>query len=489
MNEAKIIVKYGRIYTIADLINRAAGLILIPLYTYILSLSDYGIYALVSSVTDVLTIVIGMGMVSAMNRFYFDFPESSKRRNALVSTTLIGFFGFGMLLIICSYPLSQFIVEILFGSTEHVEIFALAICGVLFIVFLEIEMSFFLIQKQATLYLIVSIGKALFLLGTNALFFFYLKMGVLGIVISTLTSFALLSIVAGVYIFWKVGFGFSFDIFKQLLSFGIPLILSAITGTGTQLIQRYYLNALAGPAAVGIIALASRLAFLLQMFAVAPFFKIFFVRRLETLAGGKNQSDLNQILLIFLGAVSAGGLFLGLFGSEIIYIISPDGYKNAALYVPLLCLIVMISVIEKNFGLGLLYQKKTKVIATIAIVSLLASVPSNYFLILHFGPMGAVLAYLLIHIVGLAMVVKTNGQMGVPQIQLDWVRAIIILALVSSISAFGYQYWANTITIPLIIFKVGLFGFFIVSLVVSPLLDSQSRKIIISFLKGKAIKV
>ena len=116
-----------------------------------------------------------------MVRFYFDFSQNSEMRNKVVSTTLLGFFGLGILLIICSYPLSQLIVEIMFGSAEHTTIFALAISGVMFIVFLEIEMGYFLIQKQAMLYLAVSIGKAVLLLATNAFFFYYLGMGVLGI--------------------------------------------------------------------------------------------------------------------------------------------------------------------------------------------------------------------------------------------------------------------------------------------------------------------
>ena len=393
-----------------------------------------------------------------------------------------------MLLVISSYPLSQIIVEILFGSAEHTTIFAVAISGVMFTVFLEIEMGYFLIQKRAMLYLAVSSAKALSLLATNAFFFYYLEMGVLGIVISTFITFAILSIWIGVKIFKEVGFGFSLNIFKQLLSFSLPLVPSAIANTGGLLVQRYYLNALAGPAAVGIIALASRLASLLQMFIAAPFQKIFIIRRFETLAESKNQSDLNQILLIFVAAVSAGGLFLGLFGNEIIYIIAPDEYKNVALYIPLLCLSVMITIIERNFETGLIYQKKTKTILFVSMIALFISFPSNYFLITLYGPRGAVFAYLLVSIASLAMKVKANSLIGVPQIQLNWIRTIILLALVSSISTLGYQYWANTITIPLIMIKMGLLGFFILSLIVSPLLDEQSRKTILFLLRDKTDK-
>ena len=483
MNEAKTIVKFGRIYGIADIIMRSAGIILTPLYTYVLSVSDYGVYALVFSATDIIGVFIGMGLSGAMGRFYFDYSEDSEMRNKVISTTLLGFFGVGMLLVVASYPLARVIVEVLFGSAEHTNIFALAIAGILFGGLLEIEMGYFLIQKRAMLYLGVAIGKAVLFLLTNAFFFLYLELGVLGIIASTVSSFGILSTVMGIKVFKKVGGGFSFDIFKQLLSFGLPLLPPAIAGTGIQMTQRYFLNILAGPAAVGIVALATRLASMLQMFIAAPFFKIFIVRRFETLTEGKDQSDLNQILLIFVAVISAGGLFLGLFGNEIIYIIAPDAYKNVALYIPLLCLAIMISVIERNFGIGLFYQKKTKVFSVIAITAFIISVPSNYFLILHFGPMGAVFAFLLVCIVRLIMIVRANSRMGVAQVQLDWLRSIIILSLVSLISTLGYQYWGDAITLPLVTFKAGLLGFFMISLIGSPLLDAQSRKIIISLLR------
>jgi len=488
MNEAKTIVKFGRIYTIADIVNRAAGIILIPLYTHVLSISDYGIYILIFSVTDVIGIIIGVGLAGAMVRFYFDYSDDSEMRNKVISTTMLGFISLGTLVTISLYPLSRPLVEIIFGSAEYTAILALAMSGVIFTIFLEIETRYFLIQKQAKLYLVVSAGKASLLLTTSVFFVYYLEMGILGIVVSTVTSFAVLSIVIGFKIFRKVGFGFSLSIFKQLLSFGLPLIPSAFANTGALLVQRYYLNALVGPAAVGIVGLASRLASLLTRFIAAPFQKIFSIRRFETLSEGKRQSDLNQILLIFVAVVSAGGLFLGLFGNEIIYIVAPDEYENAALYIPLLCLSAIITIIEKNFETGLVYQKKTKVILLVSMVVFFISVPSNYYLISFYGPMGAVLAFLLVRTASLAMKVKANSLRGVPQIQLNWTRAIIILTLVSSISTLGYQYWGSAITAPLIMLKLGLLGFFIISLIVSPLLDEQSRKTIIFLLRDKTDK-
>lgn len=483
MGEAKTIIKYGRIYAIANVINRAAGLILIPVYTNMLSVSEYGVYALVFSVTDLLSIIVGMGMGSAMSRIYFDFPENLRMRNRIVSTTILGFLGFGILIILCSYPMSRLIVEIIFGSPEHTMIFTLAICGIVSVVLLEIEVAYFVLQKRAMIYLAISSGKALLLLLTNVLFVYYLKLGVLGIVSAMIISFTTLSLIVGGGIFWKVGFGFSANIFKQLLSFGFPLIPAAVVNTGIRLIERYYLNSLVGVAAVGSLALANRLASLLQMLIAAPFMKIFSVRRFETLAKNDDQSIFNQILLILIAIISTSALFLGLFGSEIISIIAPNEYNNASIFIPLLCLSVILTVIARNFQLGILYQKNTKVIPIIAIISLCVSIPGNYYLISLYGSMGAVLAYLLVNIVRTCLVVLANCYVGASQIRLDWARATTILILSSLISTLGFQYWGSTITIPFILLKSGIFVFFVIFLITTPLLDNKSRKYIISFIK------
>ena len=98
VSESKIIAKHGAVYGIANLLDRIISFIMIPVYTRFLTPSDYGILELLYITSSVLSIFIGVGIESAVGRFYFDYKEQ-KDRNMVISTAYIGF-GFLSLLVI-----------------------------------------------------------------------------------------------------------------------------------------------------------------------------------------------------------------------------------------------------------------------------------------------------------------------------------------------------------------------------------------------------
>lgn len=60
------------IYLLATVLSRAASILLIPLYTRSLSLSDYGDYALAQTLVNLGAAPISLGMSAAVIRFYFE---------------------------------------------------------------------------------------------------------------------------------------------------------------------------------------------------------------------------------------------------------------------------------------------------------------------------------------------------------------------------------------------------------------------------------
>ncbi len=57
-------------YMIGMVSTRAAGLILIPLYTHYLSPDGYGVITLLLMTTDIIALLMGMGITAAILRYY-----------------------------------------------------------------------------------------------------------------------------------------------------------------------------------------------------------------------------------------------------------------------------------------------------------------------------------------------------------------------------------------------------------------------------------
>ena len=125
--EEKSMAHYGLIYFVANVLNRSAALVLIPLYTHVLTLAEYGIYAMVLAVSDVVAIFFGMGVTSAMGRLYFDSYNQSDHVNAsrlVVSTAFLSMLALSMVVLVLAFPIAQVLVAVGYTEPKYLNLFA-----------------------------------------------------------------------------------------------------------------------------------------------------------------------------------------------------------------------------------------------------------------------------------------------------------------------------------------------------------------------------
>ena len=111
---AKSLIKDTLIYGSGNLICRAISFFVFPLYTYVLTTSDFGTMELVNTGAGIISVIINLGLNNSLQRFYYDTGTDKYEQRVLVSTGLycMGIFGLGVLLIaICiTYILKDFFI-------------------------------------------------------------------------------------------------------------------------------------------------------------------------------------------------------------------------------------------------------------------------------------------------------------------------------------------------------------------------------------------
>lgn len=489
MSEVKTISKYGRIYALGNIVNRSAGFLLIPLYTYTLTLEEYGLLAILLAITDMLSLLFGLGFTAGLSRFYFDLGSNGqdveKNRQKVVSTVFIGVLFASIIIALIAYPLAYWVNLFIFNHTEHLILFAVAIWGLIFTILFEVIVGYITVQKKAWLFFWVSSCKAILFISLNILFVFIFELGVLGIVYASLCSMGIIAIVGLAAIFRQVGFHFSFALFSDIFRYSLPLIPSAVGNAGMTLAERFFINLLAGPAALGAYALAHRLASLLRMFIATPFSQIFFVRRFETLVANENQQEFHRIFLYFVGLMATATLFLSLFSTEIIDIIAPDEYMSVSLMIPLMGLSLVLTSINQNIELGILFSKKTSSIAYIGIASFLICIPSNWLFISQFGVLGAVYSLVFVNLFRLVLTIWANDKKGTKSVKLDWPRSILILLIATFVGQYFVQSDFASFDLIIILSKLLAGSLFIILLLFSNILDNKLKRSISKMLTRK----
>ena len=74
------------IYAVGNLMRKAVGFLLIPIYTRVLTPEDYGIVGLTLAVGGLLGILLGLGVRPAVARLYFDYRNDRRQLGAYITT-------------------------------------------------------------------------------------------------------------------------------------------------------------------------------------------------------------------------------------------------------------------------------------------------------------------------------------------------------------------------------------------------------------------
>lgn len=429
MSETKSIVVSGRIYAISSVVNRTAGVLLVPLFTHVLSPAEFGQFMLLQSIVDVLSILCGMGLTGAMNRFYLEHADDEKARDRVVSTVLLLVVGLAVVTALVAWLAAPWVARVLLDDSVGARQVALALLGLGLIALFEVECAYAVVRKRAWLYFGLSCAKAIGLLGANLVCVVWLRMGVAGALLATAIAMGLVALPTLVLLLRRCGMHLDPALARQLIVFGTPLVPSAVGASALGLVERYYLNSAAGAAAVGLYSLASRISSLLQMFLAAPFSQTYSVRRVETLVRGEGQAVFDRILLLFVLVMALAAFALTVFGNDLLAVIAPGSYAQAVALVPVLGLCATLAAINFNLELGLHYTKRTWGLPLITAVTLAASIPLNAWLAAKWGAMGTALALLAVNVVRILATLVVNARYGSRLVRLDWPRALVILGV------------------------------------------------------------
>lgn len=440
--------KEGRIYAVSNIINRAAGLLLLPLYTRWLSVAEYGVYALIVSLMEVLSMVCGAGLARALSRLYFDYPENHVNRSNVITTAISMMLSMIALVSVISPVIAEPLAWLLTGETGHrAEVLAALPsipCGIL----LEVISSYYVVRKAAKSVLLMAIAKAVSLFGLTLWLLVGLNLGVWGILLAQSIAFGLMTMWLSLVFFRRLGWRFDTELAKALLKFGLPLVPSALADTALGMVTRWIVNYNLGPAALGAIAFAQRIAFVIQAFISSPFAQVFFVRRLESLSGGESQAGLNRILSGFMLILGLAVLWLSILSPEIVTLLAPQGYDTTTTVLPLVTLSISLATINLHVEAGLLYTKRTWVLPVIGGATLLLSAPLIWLGSAYYGLVGATAALVCIGLARLLITYRANRHWGAPEIAVGWApgfAALLMLSLIAylwpGLEAVYFQGW------------------------------------------------
>jgi O-antigen/teichoic acid export membrane protein len=475
----KTIGQHTLVYTGGIVIGKLASFIMLPIYTRFLTPSDYGVLELLGMTIDVIGMITGAGIVAGVFKFYHAVNTPAEQR-LVISTAGIGVAAAATITSCLGLLLAPQLCKIVFGSETY--LFYLRLYFILYFLqnFEQVPLALLRAENRAVLFVSINTLKLVVVLSLNILFVVHLRMGINGVLASSIITTGIVVLGETGYLVRRAGLRFGSEVFRQMVRFGVPMIPWWVGNFVLVFSDRYFLNYYRATAVVGIYSLAYKFAFLLHTLAFAPFSTMWDAQRFEVAKLPNGMQIFVRVFLYVNVVLGITGLALSLFVRDFLSLMSAPAFHPAYRLVPILIAAQIAFTWGAYWSLGIYLSGKTNVLATGSAVLILVTLILNYLLIPKFGAFGAALATFGAYTLRFLWIYYAS-QASYP-VKYAWGEMGKFYAILAMIAVIGFVYHPDQIGVS-IGWNVGLliFGIGLVYIVVLP---AQDRAALATFTAG-----
>ncbi len=368
----------------------ALNFILLPILTRLFEPTDYGIIDISTTIIQILGIIFGFGMTTAVS-FYYYFHENNIERKITVSTALYFLLSINLIVFALLFFISTPLSTLLYKTSSNSQIIKITIIIGYCIVLQTFFSHLIRITRKASLYVLNSIIKAALQIGIILIMVTALGFGLHGYFYGYLIS-AILSVVI-VLNFTIKHFSFKFSKARliELLKYGAPLVPAGISLWVLQLLDRFFLVQYTSLAEVGLYGVGVRSTILLVLLTTSiqlawgPF--AFSIMKHDTA-----KTIYSQIFSIYVIISFWLAIITTFFSKDAITLITTPAYSSAYIVTPFLCLGTLFLGAYTLLSIGINLTKKMKLITITTVMAAISNIALNFIFIPSFGMLGAAIS-------------------------------------------------------------------------------------------------
>ena len=407
----RTLLKSSGIYALASVATPVITLALSPFLARHLSPSAYGAFTIINTFVSLVAGVTQLGLGSAFFRAYnYDYQTEKDRRDVLATiTTLLAIVSIVTALLM--FLGASWLAKTLLDSSALSNIMYLGAIIVLLQNLAVPGFAWLRAENKPLLYSLLSIGNLLVSLITNLVLIGMFSAGLMGAVIGIGSGYAFVTLCLLPVIIIHAGIKIRVDIARNVLSFGVPMVLSVVSYWALQVLDRYLLNIFGSLAQTSEYAVAYSLGSAISIVVISPF-TLAWASAMFTIAKRKDAARVFQTvfrLLAYFLLFSAFGL--SLVGKFLLYWLFPPVYHTAAFVIPIVAASLTFYGLYYIVNVGLNIKRKTWISSVFSTIAAITNLILNLVLIPRYGAMGAAIATLLAYIVLVLVAYIVNQRM------------------------------------------------------------------------------
>lgn len=424
----KSLIKNIGLFTIGSFGSKILSFLLVPLYTAVLTTTEYGSVDLITSTASLLTPILLLSIFDATLRFGMD--SNYKKEDVLSTSINVAVKGFIVLII---GVLVVYITQII------------KISGV-YLVFLCVYFFLGAISQIFNLYLRAKNQAAIIAFGgiictfitciSNILFLLVFKYGILGYMISNIIGVSLQNLfqLVAAEIYKDIKLRDYNDLSKPMIRYSLPLITNSISWWVNNASDRYILTFIKGIAENGIYSVSYKIPTILTMFQ-GIFYNAWSISAIAEFDNKDKDGFIgnNYTMYSFVSLIICSGLLIC--NIPLASFLYKGDYYEAWKCIPFLLVGTVFSGISQFEGSLFAATKNTKLVAKTTIIGAIVNTIGNFIFIYFIGSVGAALATLFGYFI--TWVLRTIFLQSFIKMRVNWETHVlsIILVLIQSVMA------------------------------------------------------
>jgi O-antigen/teichoic acid export membrane protein len=445
------------VYSVGFVVQRAIGVIMLPLYTRAIAPSQYGALGILLSLYIVVGIFFSAGLEASIIRNYFQLAERPERRQEYLDSVWRFLVVYPL---IASGLLAAAVWPFLGGSRsiDGLDVILMLLAAAFNTAGTALPLAVLRSRQDLRGYLWMTAVTALGTPALTVMFVVLLHQGIRGwFLAAVIINFAAFA-AATVIVPWRPRAHFNWRVVSAALLFSLPLIPHFISAWALQLADRLVIAGIVSAAQLGIYSLASNLAssILVLVMALNQGFTPTYAK-----AGAQpgHEKELSDVVMLQITIVIGLTLCGALLGPSTVEILTAPDYHSAAPLVPWIVLgygflgVYFVPMNGATLGAGR---------HTFAWVSSASSAATNIALLLLFVPRYGVYAAAVASAVGyfvLLVLMSIWAHARYNPVRYDWTR-IGSVAVLGLLAYSGAALTAPRGPVETIVLQLGwIFGF------------------------------
>ena len=350
-------------YGASGILGNAIGFIMLPIYTNYLTPADYGIASFLVLYVSLVQALLGGRLDAAISRYHFD-TSNNYNINTIISTSVLLTACFCLIPILVSIIFSREISTGLFGEDDYALCVKIISVNILVGTLEQYSMQYLRIMDRAKMFFALNVCALVGQLSLNIVLIVVFKLGILGMVVSSVFAPTFKWAVSTIILYSKEGAPeFDRSFVPTVLRFCYPLWLSGLIGLYIGSSHQLFIRKFSTLSDLGLYSLAATFGAMVGTFVFGPFWSHWQVERFRIKKQDNAQALYARIylVLLILGILVSVGITVVSF--PVIEIMASEEFFFAVFGVMPLALTVVLTYLNWYVGFSFLISDNNKELA------------------------------------------------------------------------------------------------------------------------------